>query len=201
MATALLACVLVLAGCASKPSSVSYFRLHAPSGISSTALDTSAPTLVIAPVAVADYLDHDGLVYQPDAYRVVIANDNRWASPLPGQLTTTLKRNLEAAMPNTRVAQAGSGTASAATLRVKVDSFVGNHNGNAHIAGRWRLVGPAGQVLKTQTFARDTPLASDGYRALVESLSRGWQQVGQAIVSRITPVLHSADDRAGSNGT
>ena len=80
----------LVAGCASAPSDSALFVLDDGPAPASGAPISGAPTLSVNPVMVADYLNRGGLVFQTAPYKVVIANNNRWAAPLAGQLTDTL---------------------------------------------------------------------------------------------------------------
>lgn len=180
----------ILAGCATPSSSSSLYVL----GDNSTAApdhspQPGAPTLRIAPVTTAAYLDQSGIVYQTGPHRVVVAHNHRWASPISKQLTDTLYSTLDQQLSNINVVRASDEQQDSYRLRTRIEQFSGHYDGNAHIAGRWTLVAPDGQTLASHAFNRGVPLKNDGYPALVTSLSSGWQSIGHAMARTIERTL------------
>ena len=193
---AVLASVVWLAGCAGSATAPSMFLLESADAGSGSAR-VSGPTLVIDPVTVAPFLGESGIVYQTEPHRVVIASNNRWASPLDSQLGASLYSELSNALSEVSVRRYGRRTdAGAMHLAVQVDEFMGHYDGHAHITGRWQLIGADGTtVVAGRQFSQRVPLASDGYDSLVESLSRGWRNTADDMAS----TLASAIDAARSN--
>lgn len=186
---AMLALALALAGCATTAGGPSLFVLDA-SQVPATAMHAdNAPRLVIAPVTLAPYLNQNGIVFQAAPYRVVVANDNRWAAPLPGELTDNLYTSLANELHGIELLRTDSDEASTYTLDTRVDEFMGHYDGKAHVAGQWSLVGPDGRVLMTRSFEKLIPLDEDGYPALVGSLSRGWRQVAAKVAPELQSVI------------
>jgi len=181
------AAALVLTGCAGSASSPSLFVLdttHASSA--SPSKPAARAQLVVAPVQIARMLDESGIVYQTGAHRVVIANHNRWAAPLGGQLRDSLIATLDGALTDIQIVRAVEpGTTPAFVLQTRVDQFMGHYDGHARITGEWQLDDPEGQTLLRQRFTREVPLADDGYEALVESLSAGWRATALAIAPAV----------------
>ncbi|WP_123590912.1 PqiC family protein [Salinisphaera orenii] len=193
---AALCLVLALAGCATGAGGgpALYMLDHStPTRAASPA--AGRPAIVVEPVDVAPFLDASGIVYQTAAHRVVLANDNRWASPLSAQLTDGLYAGLATELDGVFVQRAGRGEPDAALhLGTRVDEFMGHYDGSAHIAGQWTLTDAAGRQLAQARFERRIPLSEDGYEALVASLSRGWRQSAQAIAAEIAPRLENDAD-------
>lgn len=173
----ILATTLVLSACASSGSPPALFVLDGSQAPTASAHPPDAPTLMIAPVSVVPYLDQGGIVYQSAPYRVVIANNNRWAAPLPGALTDSLYSRLTAHLNGINLIRATTHHRDIYTLQTRVDEFGGHYDGRAHIAGQWSVVSPDGHSVLSHSFDRQIPLDQDGYAALVASLSKGWQQV------------------------
>lgn len=181
----------LIAGCATTTNSPSLFVLDSGSAPATTAPRPGAPTLMVAPVSTASYLDQGGLVYQTGPHKVVIANDNRWASSLSGQLTDDLYATLEQRLSGINVVRASSHQHGVYQLRTRVDQFLGHYDGKAHIAGRWTLVGPDGETLAGRAFTRRVPLKTDGYPALVNSLSSGWHAIGRSMAPALAQTIKS----------
>ena len=182
----------VLAGCATTQSSPSLFVLDAGATAPDNPSQPGAPTLVIAPVTTASYLDQGGIVYQTGPHKVVIANDNRWASSLSGQLTDDLYATLTRRLPDVNIVRASGNQQALYGLQTRVDQFLGHYDGKAHIAGRWTLVGPNGKTLAGRAFEKTVPLAADGYPALVNSLSSGWRNIARGMAPAVSGALDSA---------
>jgi uncharacterized lipoprotein YmbA len=121
---------------------------------------------------------------------VVIADHNLWAAPLPAQLTNGLYATLSRRLSKVSIQKSPIATGGAAYhLHTVVDTFQGRYDGNAHIAGHWSLLDAHGKTIAARTFERKIPLATDGYPALVASLSKGWRQTSAAIATAIAQAL------------
>ncbi|MDA3921331.1 MAG: ABC-type transport auxiliary lipoprotein family protein [Salinisphaera sp.] len=185
---ALLLLAIALAGCATTAGSPSLFVLDATQAPATNTHPDNAPILVVTPVTLAPYLDQGGIVYQTAPYRVIIANDNRWAAPLAGELTDTLYASLTNDLHGIDLLRSGTDKSKAYRLNTRVDEFMGHYDGRAHATGQWSLVAPDGQTVITKSFEKLIPLGEDGYPALVGSLSRAWRQ----IAADMAPELQSA---------
>lgn len=194
----LLCSVLALAGCAGGGTAPALFKLdsdhRAPDAPS---IKAGAPVLMVEPVTVAPFLDESGLVYQTGPHRVVIADSNRWASPLATQLTGILTTTLQGTLESVQVERSAPRrqTNPAARLTMHVDEFLGHHDGSAHIAGQWQLVNARDQSIAGRSFQRRIALDADGYPALVSSLSRGWYQQIRAMAPRLQRALQNIKPR------
>jgi len=166
-----------LSGCATNSASPSLFVLDDNQASSSQVQPDSAPTLMVDPIDLAPYLDQGGIVYQTAPYRVVIANDNRWAAPLAGGLTDSLYANLSNSLRGVELTRSSARRRDGYELQTRIDEFLGHFDGTAHVTGQWTLIGPQGNTLDTESFDKRIPLEQDGYPALVASLSTGWRQV------------------------
>lgn len=193
----LAALALVLAGCAGSNRAPSLYLLdHSHTAAADPFAGPDAPVLVVEPVALSPVFDEDGIVYQTSPHRVVIANDNRWAAPLAGQLRDVSIAELSKALPHARVLRRAPRDAGAVfTLTPRVDAFMGHYDGQARIAGEWRVHDASGAPLLQRRFDQRIPLPRDGYDALVASLDQGWRtqirQLGEALAPRL--------DRAAAN--
>ena len=190
-----LCAVLATTGCASSANAPAMFLLDRDRPAEPASADRSQGVLVIAPVRLSPYLDESGIVYQTSAHRVAIANNNRWAAPLAGQLREALEAELTAALPRLQVQlQADAAETSRPILRLatRVDAFMGHYDGHAHIAGQWRIVDAQGNTVVRERFERREPLANDGYDALVESLSNAWRASARDLAPRIQAAAREA---------
>jgi uncharacterized lipoprotein YmbA len=137
----------------------------------------------LAPVELAPYLGVEGIVVQTSETTVEQARQHLWAEDLASQIQRDLRRGLSSRLPGLRVVPPG-GTLpekGASTLSVTVESFQGRFDGYAVVAGDWRLRGPDGATRASGSFNQEQALASDGYRALVNSLQVAWRGALSAI--------------------
>ncbi len=171
------AVLLLLVGCSSPASEIRYYQLATQAA---TAIDTTQkPPLAIAPISVASYLNGSGLVLQQSAVEFSIARQHLWADALELQLQRQLTEYLLLALPKQPLAALN--TPGARTLQVEIDRFYASENGQATVSGRYSLSGQRGRT--TVPFSYQVALAADGYPAMVQALSIGWQQLLQELAT------------------
>lgn len=171
--------LLFLAGCSSPASDIRYYQLVAQAPITSDT--TLQQPLIIAPIKVASYLNGSGLVLQQSAVEFSIARQHLWADALEQQLQRQLTEYLLLALPKQPLA--AFNTAGARTLQLEIDRFYASENGQAVVSGRYTV-----SDLTTGTtvpFSYQVALAADGYPAMVQALSQGWQQLLQELVTAL----------------
>ena len=178
----LMVCVLVSA-CASSVTPPSRYMLPSDP-LTSTARQPEG-TLIVNSSRLAHYLDVDGIVMQLDDITLNAAREHQWAEGLGRQLERNLRANLAQALPTLRVMRAEGEQANALTLRLNVDQFQGRFDGVAVASGQWQLLNDAGELLVMENFYAETPLAEDGYPALVRSLGESWQVVAEQIADQL----------------
>lgn len=163
--------LLTLVACGSKPTAVYYYQLAVPAV--PTADNTNLPSLYIAPIRVAAYLNGTGLVMQQSDVEYVITRQHLWADALEQQLQRQLQQHLLQALP----AQPLRGIQAQAQrqLSLEIDRFHADPSGQAILSGRYRLT-QQGEELN-QPFNYQVALEADGYPAMVSALSLAWQQL------------------------
>lgn len=177
---------LLLSACASSSPPANRYVL--PGGeLSSSPSDPEGIVEVTAP-RLPHYLDVEGIVMQTDDITLHEANGHQWAEAIGRQLERGLRARLSAALPAWRVVRDASGDEQAITLRLEVYQFQGRHDGLAIASGQWQLLNHQGDVLAMETFHADTPLAEDGYPALVRALGKSWDRVGDQIARALKDV-------------
>lgn len=176
-----------LAGCASLagPPATRYALPEPPAAPAPTGAEAER-VLTLRPLRLAAFLDVEGIVVQLDDITVHEASGHRWAEPLGRQLERGLRDRLAAALPATRVRLADEdGAAGDLALRLAVERFQGRPDGHALVAGRWQLRDTEGALLAAAPFRVATPLARDGYPALVRALGRGWDAVARELAEAL----------------
>lgn len=183
--------VLWLTGCALGGTPATRYALPEP--VATDIADAEAGrVLVLRPLRLAPFLDAEGIIVQLDDITLREASGHRWAEPLGRQLERGLRDRLAAALPDTRVLlEAETGTeVDPLQLRVSVERFQGRPDGHAVAAGRWQLLAADRSLLDTASFRVATPLASDGYPALVRALGHSWDGVAESIATAVRRAAH-----------
>ncbi|MCK2183301.1 PqiC family protein [Halomonas getboli] len=181
-----LAALLWLTGCALDGAPATRYAL--PDVDASAGSEAAAEhSLVLRPLRLAPLLDTQGIVVQLDDITLREASGHRWAEPLGRQLERGLRERLAAALPDTRVLLDGEagGADEPLQLRVNVERFQGQPDGRAVAAGRWQLLDADQVLLDAAGFRVATPLAEDGYPALVRALGRSWDGVAERIAAAV----------------
>ena len=141
----LLTGVLALAGCAGHQP-VALYQLD--SGHPGEPRKSGGMSVLLAPVAVADYLRHDALLQrQPDG-SLRAASDGRWAGSLSADIDQLLLRQLAWRLDSSRVSLAATPSARTPDVQVQL-SITRLDSGSAQPAvldAQWRLLDRRGQV-------------------------------------------------------
>ncbi len=175
--------ILLLGACAT-PASVSYYQLTMPVPVpDAAAAEPSAKRqqLQLQPIKVANYLNGAGLVMQRSEVELVVASRNLWADALDQQLYRLLAEQIRARLPSVQLAMAND--PATVRLQLSIDRFHAQANGVAIISGYYSLESGNGRT--TQAFSYQQPQAADGYPALVNALSQGWQQLVSDLIFSI----------------
>ncbi|WP_294612822.1 ABC-type transport auxiliary lipoprotein family protein [uncultured Gilliamella sp.] len=174
----------LLVGCSSSGPNKNYFQLT-DNLIPQTqqTMKTTNQFIWIESIDVASFLNKQGIVLQTDKIRYATASNNLWVSSLSQQLKDRLEQDLTTLLPNCLVSSKPI-TTPTWTIKLFIDGFHGSYTGNAIIKGRWVITVNRNNI-KTKAFERQIPLTSDGYEALVNALSKGWQDEEQEFVESL----------------
>lgn len=198
---ALLSVLSWLAGCATNAAPTRQYGLPpdqltaSQADISATADRQGSQVLVVRPLAMASFLEQQGIVLQLDDITLNPARDHLWAEELGPMLDRGLRRRLSHRLPDTRVLAEANPAAPprAMTLRLEIGSFQGRYDGQAVAGGQWQLRDPDGELLTLDTFEVETPLDADGYPALVRALGKSWDTLADRIAERIRSLRGAAE--------
>ena len=177
--------ISLLVSCAGSPVSSTQYLLPADGSPSAAVAGEPTRVLVVRPLQLADFLNDDGIVLQLDDITLNQATANRWAEQPAQMLQRGLRQRLANRLPDTEVLDSAARAAGDMQLLVEVDTFQGNHNGEAVAAGQWQLRDASGEVVMQRAFKAVTRLDTDGYAALVRALGRSWDQVATDIAAGI----------------
>lgn len=187
-----------LAGCTTAATGGAYLLPQTTQAAAQRSVAADAPLLEVMPVQLASYLEGGSLVYQTDDITLVQASQNLWADDLQDMLTRQLLTQLKASpaqpLSQYRIADTSLSGLKGARLSVSLDRFIGRHDGQSVITGRWRLRGVDGSVLEEGVIQTLTPLMDDGYPALVNSLGEGWRVTGEQLAREIAKALPATAD-------
>ena len=161
-------------GCTSDVPNKNYFQLASDLANNGSTMTQSTHYFIwIESIEVADFLNKSGIVLQTDDIKYTTATNHLWVSALSQQLAERLSQDLTQIMPNYLVST-NSITTPSLTVKLFIDGFHGNYNGDAIITGRWVMTDKSGKIV-TKVIKRQIPLTTNGYDALVKALSQGWQ--------------------------
>ncbi len=137
--------VLVLAGCAGKPTT--YLTL---SGVGPTATDSeTGPPLAVSHVQIPPSIDRTQLTIATGPATLHVASKVRWAGPLDGMTQIVLARDLAARLPNMTVLMPGDPVPPGGVrqIRVNIQNFMPNGNGTVSLDADWSVMATDNQTI------------------------------------------------------
>jgi uncharacterized protein len=185
-------CVLLLtfSGCAGTPNSRFYLlkSLNGPSApLKVPTLDSPVP-IGLGPVIIPDYLDRPQIVTRSSQNTVQLAEFDRWAEPLSGNISRTLCENLSFLLHNDSVVPYPWPGSMDVTYQVLVEiyRFDGVLGEKAWLDAQWSIQGKKGKSvfkIKRSTFVE--PVNGLSYEAMVASQSRALTNFSREIASAL----------------
>lgn len=190
----LLACVLLMTGCARTPP-VAYYQLSAVDS-GPPAADAGAigeATIGLGPVLLPDFLDRPHIVIREGANRLQLAQDHRWAEPLAGNIARVLRENLAARLVTERIVHYpwSKGAAVDYQIIVELISFEGEGYKEARLAAVWSIRDRQGNILLPQRRSDHLATASQpDCEGLVQALSRTLALLCGEIAGQVLQIHH-----------
>jgi hypothetical protein len=185
----LLACVLLMTGCARTPP-VIYYQLSAvDSGPAAAgASPIGEATIGLGPVLLPEFLDRPHIVIREGANRLQLTEGHRWAEPLAGNIARVLRENLAARLATERIVHYpwSKGAAIDYQIVVEMIRFEGEGYKEAHLAAVWSIQGRKGEILLPQRRAdyHVTATQSD-CEGLVQALSQSLALLCREIAEQV----------------
>lgn len=176
---------LSLSGCFKSNPPVKTERYSLPEVPLTPAATTPTRTLVLSRLQVADYLDTDRIVIQTDDITMQPARDHLWVDNLSQELRRGLRARLASRLGNTRVVDPQPGLPAANTLHLTIEQFHGQMRGYAVLSGQWQVITAQQTAGPSQSFKFSTPLAENGYPALVRALGQDLDLLSEQIASQL----------------
>ena len=186
--------VFLLGACSSGPARTTSYLLTRPEQTATADFNAATQVIILAPVSMDSLLENQGIVYQTSATETVVARQHLWAENLSTQLSRRLLNGLRQSQGEYWVMRSNPqmNTPSALRLLVSFSQFNGSYLGNAVISGDWTLLNGQGDLLQSQPFRYQEPLASDGYPALVNALSQATDRLTAELSQSLTGLKTAA---------
>ncbi len=166
---------LILSGCATQVETSHEYLLMDTATYQIESEETQAASVQLMPIVVANYLAGNEIVLISDEGKVYRSQTNLWAEPLSQQLTRLTQQRLEKTLPDLSwFVRQRLPSYAIAQMDIEIDRFFADLNGVIHIAGRWQLISPEGDVMLSRVFDVTDTLNSDGYPAMTQTLANNW---------------------------
>lgn len=193
---ALAALTLMLASCASPPSS--FYTLTDATGPAAAA-DANVPAtpyaIEVSPVAVPDQVDRPQIVVTRGGGRVDILEESRWAAPLKNELTSTISRGLTQRLGAMDVYGLPRADALAVyRVSTSVQRFESTPGEQAALTAVWSVRRVPGDMMLTCRFA-GTERASGGVAEVVAAQRRLVDRLVEGIGNAIATSARGATPR------
>lgn len=148
-------------------------------------------TLLVAPVAVAAYLDRPQMAVRMADGRLALREFDRWAEPLDEGLTRQLAAELARLMPASRVVELPFPGGSAEDLRLatRVTRFEADEGGTARLDVQWTVTDGRGRAVvapRRERYSREG--ASTEPAAMLEALSFTVADLARSIAEALASV-------------
>lgn len=179
--------VLSLLACANQAVNTQRYTLPETFQSSGKTSTLDAQVLVIGSISLAEFLDSERIALQMDDITLHQANEHLWAENLGQQIRRGLRSRLSKQLPELLVVSDSRGLKQTAwNLQLDIEQFHGHFTGKAVTSGQWRLQDSKGNMLLISPFTIETPLASDGYPALVRALGSNLDKLAEKLAAEIT---------------
>ncbi len=142
----------------------------------------------IGPLQLPDILDRPQIVTREDAYRLALAEFDRWGGDLERNLLRVLSQNMMQRLGTNKVVTYPWQRRDTPDFQVSIRffRFDGALGEEATLTGAWRIISDQQECpLTVQRFAISKAPSDDGYAALVDALSRGVADLSQSIADKL----------------
>lgn len=182
-----LACAMLLAGCAGKAPTTSYYSLHVPQA-SAPAPAGDAVSLSVGPVTLPDVLKQTRIVTGGENGRYRLAEYHRWAGEVDRDMARAVAERLSMILGTENVSLFPWDQQSRPRFRVLVDvvAMGGSLGREATLSARWTLLDAEGQggplVRRTDTAQ---PLPDADHATWVAAQQRNVERLADDIAAAI----------------
>lgn len=182
-------CVVLLASCAAQPPT-HYYDLTSQAMASENAISTDI-TLGIGPVTLPQLLDRPGIVSRHHSTGINVASYHVWAGELEPTFTRVLADSISTTLQHETIWASpwDNRFRPQYQLRLFVDRFSGELNGNVVLSLTWTLLGDYGQkVISTHRY-RATAESGTGYKGYVTALNQLLADFARELSMKLTEEL------------
>lgn len=167
---------------------IEYYQFEQPISTATRSTENTHYQLRLNSVDLRGALNNRGIAIKMDSNQVNAANYHLWSEAPDKMLSANAHYTLFNALPNWMVIKGlpivtDKNQQSYYELEYELHQFNGDNEGNAIIAGLWRLysTGPeTGRSLQTlHYFNETTALIDDDYEGLVATLALNWKNINQ----------------------
>ncbi|MES0397592.1 MAG: PqiC family protein [Syntrophobacteria bacterium] len=187
---AFLLMVFLLAACSTTPA-VKYYTLNSLNEMQQDApepVSGSNLAIGVGPVGFPKLLDRPQIVTRQSQNRVRVSEFHNWASPLQGDFSRVLAKNISILLPTDRVAVHPWTDQFSPTYRIRlnVGQFDGQLGEHVILNVTWSVATQEGtnEVVVKNTAIKE-PVSAKDYEALVAAKSRALAALSRAIVDEI----------------
>jgi len=187
---AFLLMVFLLAACSTTPA-VKYYTLNSLNEMQQDApepVSGSNLAIGVGPVGFPKLLDRPQIVTRQSQNRVRVSEFHNWASPLQGDFSRVLAKNISILLPTDRVAVHPWTDQFSPTYRIRlnVGQFDGQLGEHVILNVTWSVATQEGtnEVVVKNTAIKE-PVSDKDYEALVAAKSRALAALSRAIVDEI----------------
>lgn len=175
---------LILGGCSSSSSSLTYYVLHAPDA-KATIQTEPARQLNLQQLILPEYLQQRSLAMQTSSATLHFSNQHVWAEPLDKSIVQALSGAL-LSHGNVEIIPAGrySKQSPVAKLYVKIDDFIASSDGIVLLKGQyWLDDGNNSEDIQYFDFRR--PMKGDGFEQAVVTMRQLVVDLAEAISDEV----------------
>ena len=192
--------LLVLSGClGSTPPTQFYLQpsLTSPDAALPASAGWRDRTLGVGPVAVPPYLDRPQIVTRASRAKLVLADLDQWAGPLPDTIARVLAENLSLLIPTERVVLHPWPRTLDPDYQVTVEvlQFDRGPGGEVVLAARWSLLDRDGKELVLRTARLSQAAGGTDYEATVTAMGRALEVLAQDMATTLRSIGQPALSR------
>lgn len=191
--------LIVIGGCG-RTRTASFYTLNAltdPSTERQALPSEDGVAVGLGPIRLPEYLDRPQIVTRVSPNEVRLAEFERWAAPLAGDLSSTLAQNLSALLGTDHIALYPWKATTPIDCRVEIEvsRFDGKPGDSVLLESQWIIFSKdRRQVLGTKMSSLSAPVNGKGYEALVAAQSRALAALGREIAEAIRSLPQDAPE-------
>ena len=192
--------LLVLSGCLGSTPPTQFYLLP-PLTSGDTASPASAGqrdlTLGVGPVTVPPYLDRPQIVTRTSRAKLVLADLDQWAAPLPDTITRVLAENLSLLIPTERVVLHPWPRTTDPDYQVTVEvlQFDRGPGGQVVLVARWSLLDRDAKELALRTSRISQAAGGADYEATVTAMGRTLEVLAHDMAATLRSMPQPAPTR------